>query len=341
VILSFLFFSFYSIKSIFLKIIRLGVEFLLTRLCGYQPPATLFYSTPLKDLFGKISSSQANSRIGELISRNSPCMIARFGSSELNALLDFERFTSFSSVDNLLHWSKTGSFPFSKSSFRSLRINAGFFDVDKTSMSNFYQEMMLAIGDVDLLGSWLPGETNFAQMLTGATFCELSDLEPYYHQNPWSMYLKDKTVLLIHPFACTIESQYYNKRDLIFPGTQTLPNFNLVTLTAVQSIAGNSTEFKSWQDALDFMTYKALDINFDIAIIGCGAYGFPLAARLKRLGGKRTIHLGGATQLLFGIKGKRWDEHPYISRLYNENWTREASTLMPPNAHLVEGATYW
>ena len=31
-----------------------------------------------------------------------------------------------------------------------------------------------------------------------------------------------------------------------------------------------------------------------------------VSARLKKAG-KKTIHLGGSTQILFGIKGKRWD----------------------------------
>lgn len=41
--------------------------------------------------------------------------------------------------------------------------------------------------------------------------------------------------------------------------------------------------------------------DYDIALIGCGAYGFPLAAHIKR-SGKKAVHLGGALQLLFGIK---------------------------------------
>jgi hypothetical protein len=61
--------------------------------------------------------------------------------------------------------------------------------------------------------------------------------------------------------------------------------------------------------------------DFDVAIIGCGAYGFPLAAHLKRLG-KKAIYMGGATQLLFGIKGKRWDNYRLISNFFNEHWVR-------------------
>lgn len=53
-------------------------------------------------------------------------------------------------------------------------------------------------------------------------------------------------------------------------------------------------------------------IDYDICLIGCGAYGFPLAAHAKRKG-KKAVHLGGALQLLFGIKGK--DGKPKIMQL--------------------------
>jgi hypothetical protein len=80
--------------------------------------------------------------------------------------------------------------------------------------------------------------------------------------------------------------------------------------------------------------------QFDVAIIGCGAYGFPLAAHVKRLG-KQAVHLGGATQILFGIRGNRWDKHPAISSLYNEHWVRPDVTEKPSGAEKVEGACYW
>ena len=79
---------------------------------------------------------------------------------------------------------------------------------------------------------------------------------------------------------------------------------------------------------------------FDVAIVGCGSYGMPLAARIKGLG-KQVIHLAGATQILFGIRGARWDARPYMQKFFNENWTRPSATERPKNADLVEGACYW
>ena len=77
-----------------------------------------------------------------------------------------------------------------------------------------------------------------------------------------------------------------------------------------------------------------------MAIIGAGAYGLPLAAHVKRLG-KKAVHLGGATQILFGIRGKRWDEMPFFQKLYNEHWVRPLPSEVPKDYQRVEGGCYW
>ena len=83
---------------------------------------------------------------------------------------------------------------------------------------------------------------------------------------------------------------------------------------------------------------------------GCGAYGFPLAAHAKRKG-KKAVHLGGALQLLFGIKGKRWEVAEYAKNwglpkdaylsLFNESWVRPSQKEMVLNASKIEGGCYW
>lgn len=68
----------------------------------------------------------------------------------------------------------------------------------------------------------------------------------------------------------------------------------------MQTIADSRDErFSDWFEALEHMYSEAMKEDFDVAIIGCGAYGFPLAAKIKKAG-KIGIHLGGAAQLLFG-----------------------------------------
>ena len=88
------------------------------------------------------------------------------------------------------------------------------------------------------------------------------------------------------------------------------------------------------------MYKEALNIDFDIALIGCGAYGLPLAVQLKRAG-KQAIHIGGALQLLFGIKGTRWENKPEASILFNEYWIRADLSERPRRLDQVEGGCYW
>ncbi len=108
----------------------------------------------------------------------------------------------------------------------------------------------------------------------------------------------------------------------------------------MQTIAGNKSQYADWFKALEAMKNAMDAVEYDVAIIGCGAYGFPLAAHAKRKG-KVAVHLGGATQILFGIRGNRWDANPQISSLYNEWWVRPAPEERVGGAERVENACYW
>ena len=87
-------------------------------------------------------------------------------------------------------------------------------------------------------------------------------------------------------------------------------------------------------------------IDYDVCLIGCGAYGFLLAAHCK-MKGKKAVHLGGALQLLFGIKGKRWEDPNYgfagknYLSFMNEYWVRPSKEETPTLSNSVEGSCYW
>ena len=181
-------------------------------------------------------------------------------------------------------------------------------------------------------------------------YVHLECLYPFWVDRPWTLALKGKKVLVVHPFAETIRSQY-NRRKYIFDNPDILPEYELKTLRAVQSNAGNDVPFRDWFEALKWMEEEIAKIDFDFCILGCGAYGLPLAAAVKRMG-KKAIHIGGGTQLLFGIKGRRWDNDAYhwknlpqlntsYSSLYNDYWVRPSQSETPKAAKNVEGACYW
>ena len=230
-----------------------------------------------------------------------------------------------------------------------MQSNAGFFPSTVDKIERFCELMMDDIKQVDILGSWVPQEYCFREYLSKAQKVQLCLLEPFYSVNPWSRALKGKNVLVVHPFAKTIEAQY-KRRQFLFSNEDILPEFNLYTIPAVQSLGGETHGFSDWFEALQWMKDEIDKINYDICLIGCGAYGFPLAAHVKRQG-KKAVHLGGSLQLLFGIRGKRW-ENPnhgindgvppnFYVNLMNDYWVRPDDGLKPPSADKVEGGCYW
>ena len=159
-------------------------------------------------------------------------------------------------------------------------------------------------------------------------------------------------VVVVHPFAELIRYQFENNREKLFENKDILPPFQLRTVEAIQSMCGeNKKGFLSWFDALNWMENEMDKEPFDIALIGCGAYGFPLAAHAKRQG-KKAVHMGGALQLLFGIKGNRWENPLYgvrewglpeglYTKMFNNYWVKPGDSFKPANADQVEGACYW
>jgi hypothetical protein len=217
---------------------------------------------------------------------------------------------------------------------------SGFFPPEIDKIEQFCRLMLSDAKEVDILGSWLHQEKFVKNIINQAKQVVLEDLEPFFTENPWTKALNGKKVLVVHPFVESIEIQY-RKRKLLFENNL-LPEFDLKTIKAVQSIAGVKTEFSDWFEALEYMKNKIDTTDYDICIVGAGAYGFPLAAHVKR-SGKKAIHLAGVTQLLFGIKGSRWENYvvwPYTN-LFNEHWIRPLEIEKPKNADQVEGACYW
>lgn len=194
---------------------------------------------------------------------------------------------------------------------------------------------------LDILGSWRIEERFLKKNYALAKVIQLNALEPYLQNNPWTEVLKEKKILVIHPFNKTIEKQYASNRKNLYKDDRVLPEFkSLQTIKAVQTIAGNRGEFADWFEALDYMKREIDNRDFDIAIIGCGAYGFPLAAHVKRIG-KKAVHLGGPTQMLFGIKGKRWIDREDFNSIINNYFVFPDEEDKPRNLTKVEGGCYW
>lgn len=282
----------------------------------------------------------ANKLISELLQKDEPCMIARFGSTEMLCLVNYVGVKQKNKNWGDYIKGKTPEWWWEERAINQLKDWSGFFPANIEKVEQFCELMIKNMEHLDLLGSWLLEERIFNDKLRSVKKVVLEDIEPFFAANPWTHALAGKKVLVVHPFTETIEAQY-KKRDLLFDNNL-LSDFELKTVKAVQSIAGEKTTHKDWFAALKWMESEIDKVDYDIAIVGCGAYGFPLAAHIKR-SGKKAIHLAGVTQLLFGIKGKRWEQFivwPYTN-LFNEHWVYPGEKEKPKNATIVEGACYW
>jgi len=284
----------------------------------------------------------ASALIAESLQSDKPVMIARLGSTELQCMINYigvkypDRYKSIKGYIT----NQTPAWWWNTSTTNQMMQWSGFFPSHIDKIEQFCELMIHDLHNVDILGSWLKQESFFAKELAHSKKLVLEDLEPFFTPTPWTWALEGKKVLVVHPFAETIKSQF-NYRERLF-ANNLLPPFELDVIPAVQSIAGEKTEFTDWFAALDSMKEQITGKNFDICILGCGAYGFPLASFVKNMG-KKSFHLGGVTQLLFGIKGKRWEEfivYPYAN-LFNEYWVRPSQKEMPQKAKTVEGGCYW
>ncbi len=290
-----------------------------------------------------LKNQEASNLIKRKLLSNEPVMICRFGSVELGCVGNYKSIKENQGAKFKYISDQIDPYWWDDRLITAMSNNAGFFPATPPMLEKFALSLLEDMRQVDILGSWLEREKVFAKELAHVTRVQIGDLHPYNHENPWSEALKGKKVLVIHPFEDSIKNQFA-KRELIFKDQRILPPFELKTIKAVQSIANNKTPFKTWFDALDHMKKQIDQMDFDIAIIGCGAYGFPLAAHVKRIG-KKAVHLGGATQVLFGIIGKRWEEdeaNNYVmTHFANEHWVRPLATETPSGIEKVEAGCYW
>lgn len=234
--------------------------------------------------------------------------------------------------------------------------NAGVFNPTPEILERFAHRYLEDSKIIDILMS-VNYKEKFMPLKSDCQFIHFEGVYPYFVEYPWTRALKGKKVLVVHPYAETIMKQY-ERREKLYKNPDILPNFELITLKAVQSSAYVEVPFKDWFEALKYMEDEIDKIDYDICLLGCGAYGLPLAAHVKR-SGKQALHIGGGVQLLFGIKGKRWETEPmylggkwgyntpksvtpmsYID-YFNDNWVYPSGDEVPVQAKSIEGGCYW
>ena len=265
--------------------------------------------------------------LSRLLASGKPFAAIRIGGMELSAVNGYEKIR--------LGIKKT----YSDSVRHVMKTNAGFYPTDDESLSRYGKEMIELFPEVDVLGVYgchmenYFVSTYFSKDVEFGTYEAFEPLIGHY-----SKCLKGKKVLVISPFEEEILSQY-EKRKLLFENAdEILPEMQLSVLKPPMSQGDEAGEFPSFFEGLEDMYAKMDAIDYDVLLVGAGAYGAFLAVHAKGKG-KQAIQSGGATMTLFGIMGKRWEHRNHVAKHYNEHWIRPKSKIK--GYEKIDQGAYW
>jgi hypothetical protein len=276
-----------------------------------------------------LSAQDGNDFLAQSIDQTAA--IGKIGSGEMAALRHYWRLADSHGHCESWGWEA-----------KNLYRIAGVYPAEPAVFSRFCRVYAEALTHLDVLAVWFNFGENAARkrLAPKATLMDLRALDPLYHERPWSQHLAGKRVLVVSPFTDTILAQFPRRTEVWRKKPDVLPDFELLTLRSPQSAFLTKPAYPDWFTALDAMREQMDSLRFDVAIVGAGAWSIPLVTHAKSLGAW-GIHLGGGTQLLFGIKGGRWEKSPEVTAFYNDAWTRPSASETPAEFQKIEGGCYW
>ena len=279
-------------------------------------------------------------KISTLLRSPLPCAIGKIGTTELLGLEYLFRYFQ-------PPWPHAASW---RRPAQRLHDCSGIYPVRHDIYLDWADECRRALGQMDLLSQWQVPSTYLAAF-EGRVLALLAPQAFRAHRNfihflhPPESWLGDLAALrwlVVHPFEKTIRAQLPHLASLGVYPAHALPDLERRTcdtsiLACPQFSYMVPPKHANWSAALAEMKKEMEHYDFDIALIGAGAWSLPLAAHAKRIG-RKALHLGGATQLLFGIRGGRFDQWGFG---YHQQWVRPLPEETPKNCRLMEEGAYW
>jgi len=279
-----------------------------------------------------LNRPQVMEGIGSAIKSRAPFAISKIGGNEIASLHWLQGRGKMERKLNELHYC------------------AGVFPNDREFYRAYLTHFQESLSALDVLELWF-GKSEFA-IYRGAQMTAKAAAASYLgsfatslslgEKSSWLPALAGKRVVIISSFAEQMVARA-NESDWNLYWSGRLPWFNPAEVKGIPFPYGFEKMTQDrYGDSLNLLRvfkeeHAATIQHADVVIMGCGAYAIPLLAWVKSLG-KCGIGLGGEIQVLFGIKGGRWDEIP---GLYNEHWVRPLPHLVPKGATRIEDACYW
>ena len=245
---------------------------------------------------------------------------------------------------------------------KNITVNAGLWShlpSTDSSLDAWADLTLEALNTLDAVGVWNPyAAMQESQILyryaSQATRVKPRVFESFYSpQNQYTAHMTAGPIAVVSPFAASIESQWPKMREIFPPTGPAGPvwpaNAQLVAIKAPYGPHLSTDPAHAWppevlqagpQAAVTYLAQQVQASHARYAFVGIGALSLPLVAELKRRN-IIAIHTGGGTQIMFGLKGKRWLNHSTISTFFNPVWVSPSPTETPTQALNVEGGCYW
>jgi hypothetical protein len=286
------------------------------------------------------SIEEGGRMLRERILTGIPFVAGKLGTSEFDALQWF-----------ISH--PTGGFP--PHIQKNMKINAGLFGTQRC-VEEWCTYMLEHLSMMDEIVLWNPmapvQERYFIQEHCPSvkTYLPLRALEPFYQKEPenrWSLAIGPFCV--VSPFKESIESQWPKRHGLFpFPLFGEADFRGIIRVGYSPLICGSSedcawpqTELKGgWFSAVLSVVEACVAKDVSFVFVGAGALSLPICFELKKRG-ISSIHTGGGTQIIFGVKGRRWLSHTVISGFFNPGWVFPQEAEIPSGADRIEGGCYF
>jgi len=259
-------------------------------------------------------------------------MAGKVGTTELLALEFSERWVR-------PPWPKTASW---RRAMRRLFVDSGVFPENKRQFEEFLKAYRQAIRKLDAVCVW-----QLDHFLRTYEELYLRDNCPHAERVSLNFLsteilreIGNRRILVVSPFAKTMQRQasrlpeVHRRKPWATHLAGAADRCDFVCCPTFSFL--QKSPFPNWSEGLEKLTEEVLGHDFEVALIGAGAWSLPLAAHLKQAG-RVAIHMGGETQLLFGIKGQRWEAYG----IYNEHWVRPSPEETPEGFLQKENGCYW
>ncbi len=233
----------------------------------------------------------------------------------------------------------------------SLR-HSGIWPTDLGSLLAFCEVFRGAVRELDAIGlfddAYATELTILEEVRPPGMLMRFQDQEPLREpgapaEDCWLELLRGRRVLIVCPCADFLRDR---ARADIYEAAWSSAGKRWFEPAAVSSIElpygfdpATQARYGSALELLDEVAAAIDELDFDVALIGAGGLGIPLAAHVKATG-HVGLSLGGHLQVMFGVFGGRWLRRPeWRERIINDAWVRLPDRYRPDPAWTAED--YW